>query len=294
MKNEIINTDFINSFSNSDFVVSPLKAFFERGREYNANPYTPHRLTFFAIVFFIDGEGFHHIDFTDINYEGMSLFFVCKGQLHAFENNDDANGYILYFTEEFINRNLEGLSDKLYYKLFNCALNSPKLAIPDDDDLYEDFVALFEVMYREYLRSEDILKEEIIRCQLTTLMHYVERKQARDQGFIDNKKGYSVFIRLQKLVEENVFKSRNSQFYCDELNVTYRKLNTICKEFTGKTIRHFIDERLVLEIKRLLANSDYSIKEICFKTGFDEPTNMTKFFKCHTGILPKEFRSHFS
>ena len=293
MQTEIINTSFVNSFNNSEFVVSPLKDFFDRGRLYNANPYAPHRLTFFAIVFFIDGEGFHHIDFSDFQYKGMSLFFVCKGQLHAFEDNDNANGYILYFTEDFINRNLEGFSDKLYYKMFNYALNSPMLSIPDSDEQCKDFIALFEVMHREYLRAEDTLKEEIIRCQLTALMHYTERRQAKDHIVPKNQKGQALFIRLQKLIEQNIFESRNSEYYCSELNVHYRKLNTICKEFTGTTIRHFIDERLVLEIKRLLANSDYNIQEICYKTGFDEPTNMTKFFKRHTGILPKEFRHNF-
>lgn len=292
MQNDIINTDFVNSFSNSEFVVSSLKDFFSRGLQYNVDLYSPHRLTFFSIVFFIDGKGQHYIDFTDFNYDIMSLFFVCKGQLHAFEKNENANGYILYFTDEFVNRNLEGFSDKLYYKMFNYAINSPKLSILEEE-LQRDFINIFEVMFREYQRPNDALTEEIIRCQLRTLLHYAERQQEKDQVFFYNHKEHALFIRLQKLIEQKIFESRNSQYYCDELNVSYRKLNNVCKAFTGTTIKHFIDGRIVLEIKRLLSNSNYSIKEICYKTGFDEPTNMTKFFKNQTGILPKEFKGRF-
>ncbi|MFC1503318.1 helix-turn-helix domain-containing protein [Pseudomonadota bacterium] len=291
MQTEIINTKFLNLFNDGEFVVSTLNEFFDKKQKYEANPYIPHRLTFFAIVFFIDGNGFHHIDFTNFRYQEMSLFFICKGQLHAFEEKENANGYILYFTDEFVNRNLEAFSDKLYYQMFNCGFNSPQLCISDDDDLHKDIIALFEIMYREYQRSDYILKEEIIRCLLKTTLHCGERMKAKDDAFLANHKSHALFIRLQNLVEENIFESRNSQFYCEKLNVGYRKLNTVCKEFTGMTMRKFIDDRLVLEIKRLLSNCDYSIKEICYKTGFDEPTNMTKFFRCNTGMLPKAFRA---
>lgn len=293
MQNEIINTDFTNALNDRDFVVSTLKEFFEKESQYNACPYTPHRLTFFAIVFYMDGAGFHHIDFTDLTYEGMSLFFICKGQLHAFDKSKNTNGYILYFTEEFVKRNLEGFNDKLYYQLFNYALNSPQLPICNNNTMREDFVSLFELMHHECTREDHVLKDEIIKCQLRSILYYSERMQAKNSAFILNHKNHAFFIKLQKLVDQDLFDYRTSQHYCDQLNVGYRKLNTICKEFTGGTIRNFLDDRLVLEIKRLLANSDLSIKEICYKTGFDEPTNMTKFFKCHTDTLPKLFRAQF-
>jgi len=293
MRTEIINTDFTNALNDREFVVATLEEFFDIENQYNACPYTPHRLTFFAIIFYMDGSGYHHIDFTDLAYDGMSIFFVCKGQLHAFDNNKNKNGYILYFTEEFVNRNLEGFNDKLYYQLFNYALNSPQLPVFNNNTMREDFVSLFKLMHHEFTRQDDVLKDEIIKCQLRTILYYSERMQAKNSDFINNHKNHALFIRLQKLVDQNIFKYRTSQHYCDQLNVGYRKLNAICKEFTSGTIRNFIDERLILEIKRLLANSDFSIKEICYKTGFDEPTNMTKFFKCHTGTVPKLFRASF-
>lgn len=300
MQTDIINTEFFNSLNNSKFVVMSLKDFFAGGRRYNVNLYQPHRLMFFSIVCFLDGKGKHHIDFTEFSYSGMSLFFMCKGQLHAFEDNADANGYILYFTEDFVNQHLSGNSDRLYYRLFNYAVNSPQLALPDTDTetdtdgLHKDVTALFEIMHREYHRRSDALTEDIIRCQLRTLLLFAERRQETNHAFFQNHKSHDLFIRFQQLLEQMLFSVRNTQDYCQALNVGYRKLNTVCKDFTGMTMRQFIDARLTLEIKRLLANSGYSIKEVCYKTGFDEPTNMTKFFKSNTGMLPKDFRKTFA
>lgn len=294
MNQDIINADFTNSLNNNTFVVQTLKEFFDKEDLYNTCPYEPHRLTFFSIIFFEEGKGKHHIDFTDFEYEGASLFFICKGQLHAFERNLEAKGYIIYFTDEFINQNLDNFNDKLYYQLFNYALNSPQISITQKTDyICQDYSSIFQLMHHEYTRNEDSFKDEIIQCYLRTILYYSARLRDKNNDFIENHKNHATFIKFQKLIDQDLYNYRTSQYYCSSLNIGYRKLNTICKEFTGQTIRHFIDERLVLEIKRLLANSDQSIKEICYQTGFDEPTNMTKFFKCHTGTVPKLFRASF-
>jgi AraC-like DNA-binding protein len=44
----------------------------------------------------------------------------------------------------------------------------------------------------------------------------------------------------------------------------------------------------VIEAKPYLSNSDYSIKEIDYLLGFEEPTNFTKFFRSYS--TPLQFR----
>jgi len=52
-----------------------------------------------------------------------------------------------------------------------------------------------------------------------------------------------------------------------------------------------VNNRVILEIKRLISHSSMSIKEISYITGFDEPANMTKYFKLHTNKTPTEFKN---
>ena len=52
-----------------------------------------------------------------------------------------------------------------------------------------------------------------------------------------------------------------------------------------------MDDRVVLEQKRLLAHTDVSVKELAARTGFAEPTNLIKFFRQRTGQTPLEFRA---
>lgn len=74
------------------------------------------------------------------------------------------------------------------------------------------------------------------------------------------------------------------------MNISYTHLNKIVKAVTGNTAKSFVDKFIILEIKRQLAVSDVSIKELTYDMGFDEPTNFVKFFKKHTQLSPAQFK----
>lgn len=53
----------------------------------------------------------------------------------------------------------------------------------------------------------------------------------------------------------------------------------------------YLDHRRLLEIKRYLVYSERSVEEIAYALGFDEPTNLNKFFRKHSGMSSLEFRA---
>jgi len=78
--------------------------------------------------------------------------------------------------------------------------------------------------------------------------------------------------------------------YARCLNVSADHLRVIVKKHTGRTVREFIDERVVMEAKRLLAHTDLPVGEVAWHLQFSEPTHFGRFFKRHTGRTPLEFR----
>ncbi len=65
--------------------------------------------------------------------------------------------------------------------------------------------------------------------------------------------------------------------------------NTI-KLTTGKSPCDFVEERIIVEAKKMLDDESLSIKDICYKLTYQEPTNFTKFFKAMEGITPRQYR----
>lgn len=72
---------------------------------------------------------------------------------------------------------------------------------------------------------------------------------------------------LQMLGTDEV-KQRFVTDYASRLCVTPKYLSAVCKNVTGKTASHWIDEFVVREARHLLLNSDKTIKEIAQQLGF--------------------------
>ncbi|MCG2907155.1 helix-turn-helix domain-containing protein, partial [Escherichia coli] len=51
-----------------------------------------------------------------------------------------------------------------------------------------------------------------------------------------------------------------------------------------------VQERVVLEAKRWLSNTETGIAEIAFRLNIEDPAYFTRFFKKQTGLTPGDFR----
>jgi len=70
-------------------------------------------------------------------------------------------------------------------------------------------------------------------------------------------------------------------------------LNQATSKVLDKSPKELIDDRILLEAKRLLVYGNKSIKEIAFQLGFEEPTNFIKYFRKHIDKTPMEFREKY-
>ncbi|MEZ0453718.1 helix-turn-helix domain-containing protein [Sphingobacterium thalpophilum] len=63
------------------------------------------------------------------------------------------------------------------------------------------------------------------------------------------------------------------------------------KDVTGQTVSQHIQDRVILEAKRLLYHSDKSVKEIAFELGYDDYPYFSRLFAKNTGISALAFRN---
>ncbi|WP_407483172.1 helix-turn-helix domain-containing protein [Elizabethkingia meningoseptica] len=78
----------------------------------------------------------------------------------------------------------------------------------------------------------------------------------------------------------------------DKIHINATHLSNTIKDVTGKSPCDICNEKTINLIKELLATTDQSIASIAFRLTY-EPTNLTKYFKKHTGMLPSVYRSGF-
>lgn len=146
-------------------------------------------------------------------------------------------------------------------------------------------------METELKNNKDPFQSDILHNLLHNLLMLSERER-RQQDFTEIKKGADLdyVVLFKDLLEDQFKKQKQVNSYSGQLSVTEKRLNQATSKVLGKTPKQMIDERVMLEAKRLLAHTNESIKEIGFALGFDEPTNFIKYFKKHHKSTPVEFR----
>lgn len=250
--------------------------------------YRHHQIEFFAIFFIQKGIGKHSIDFEEYDYKKGTVFTIRKNQIHQFHKGKNVKGKLLLFTDDFFVSYLDSLQSLKSLQVFNHNLCNPKTQLSEIEfSKIEDLVDRIE---EEYLDKNDIHSLEIIRSELHILITKLFRIRSNNGQLLSHKNYLSEFVEFQNLVENDVFKCTKVNYYTKKLGVSSKKLNTITSTIINKSAKQFIDDVCTRQIKRLLINSDLSIKEIAFKAGFKEITNFHNYFKRQTKFTPKQFR----
>ncbi len=271
-----------------DFEIFTIRSLFSRLDKIDVALDQPHRVDFYHVIYIAKGAGLHTIDFKSYPYREGSIYFISKGQVHAFDLQSDADGYIIIFTEAFLTRNLIHSDILSFYRLYNYHLHEP--VIQAEESGRDGFKTLVKEMYWEYLLSNNFAKEEILRLLLKLLLLRAERIKQTMAPDGKNAEWFNTFSLFRNHLEKQFAQTRNASDYAKMMNISYKHLNEVCKSITGNTAKAMIDQFIILETKRRLAISDMPVKELTYALGFDEPTNFVKFFRKHTHQSPAQFK----
>ncbi len=287
LKNTLPQIKFENKINpKSFFDIVRIEDLFNRALDHNVEE--NHLVKFYIIFYVYEGKGVHAIDFHDYKYSPGTVLIIRKDQVHKFFKNKSIKGYLLVFTEEFIISHLNQMEASKTMQLFNDSLSNPVITFNTDEE-FNDFTVLVKHMESEYQLKDDF-SIGITRSVLHIVITKLFRVKAKKGQFIDKKKYMARFIEFQKLVEAECFESKKVSYYAKKLGVSAKTLNTISNSIVNTTAKAFIDERVMMQVKRLIITTDHSIKEIAFLAGFSDPSNFYKYFKKFAHISPEVFR----
>ncbi|MET3609532.1 AraC-like DNA-binding protein [Mucilaginibacter rubeus] len=166
------------------------------------------------------------------------------------------------------------------------------------------FVTLDEAMQFKLQRLLDIFIEEfetadniqidMLRMLLKRLIIIVTRLAKAHSGprevLADEK--FGTIRKFNLLVENNYREHHTVAYYAQQLNKSPKTLSNLFALYNHKTPLQVIQERLIIEAKRLLYYTDKSAKEITYELGFDDAAYFSNFFKKHTSFSPTDFRNN--
>jgi AraC-like DNA-binding protein len=100
-----------------------------------------------------------------------------------------------------------------------------------------------------------------------------------------------LLARLEALIEQHYKEEKDPVFYADKLACGIQKLNHVTKRYKRQTVFMLLQERILLESKRLLLIGGMPTKFIAYELGFEYPSYFCRFFKKMTQVTPKEWKN---
>lgn len=239
----------------------------------------PHRHNHYTLIVLCAGNTKQFIDFKEYEAKDAALIFMRPGQVHFEVNPGLALMYLITFTSEFL---FSYSADNHWEQQFIHNLLSLK------KNELESLLPFLELTEKEYSNSHQ--NKAVIAQLLLATLEKTETLVASHIHITGRKRYSALMHKFRTLVEKDFQTDTKVNDYAAKLFISAGHLNDVAKEMTGNNAKAIIDERRVLEAKRLLFWTQLPIREIGWKIGFEDPAYFTRFFKKHTGKLPAAFQ----
>ncbi len=239
-----------------------------------------HRHNYFELFYFHKGSGTHTIDFTQHSIENSSIHLLPPGSLHSVDRSAKSQGKVLLFTKSFL-YSLVDFTPAAHINLWKLnpvfALNKAEI----------DFVELcFNQMLDELAESRrDKLKVlgSLMQMLFILLMRQAPKEIGESSGVVE---------RFFEMLEENFTASITAAAYAKALSTNINSLNKALRLSNNTSAKACIIERKILEAKRLLVHSNWSVKETAYYLGYTDPNYFSKVFKNVCGQTISRFLTH--
>lgn len=160
---------------------------------------------------------------------------------------------------------------------------------PDAEDI-EKINTVWKMLFQE-MKSADELQLEMLQMTLKRMLILSTRIYKSQTNFDQLETQKTDIVREFNFLVEQHFKSKHSvSEYAVLLNKSPKTLSNLFKKIHDKTPLQVIQNRIMLEVRRLLKYTDRPISEIGYEVGFNDIQSFSRFFKKKEGSSPSEFR----
>jgi AraC-like DNA-binding protein len=187
------------------------------------------------------------------------------------------------FSREFLITEMQG-----WIACWECMFGHVVVDVGKDD--MRELTTYANLMLEEFY-ADKAKKEVIIRNLLNAFIVCCARIRSQSLVVMHMDAIQNKLVQQFKWQVDTHYKEKTQVAqYADMLYVTPGHLNDVIKATVGKTAKQVIDEKRIIEAKRLLFWGNQNMKEIAWQLNFEDDAYFNRYFKKHTGHTPSLFQ----
>ncbi|TNE39737.1 MAG: helix-turn-helix domain-containing protein [Sphingomonadales bacterium] len=241
------------------------------------------------IIHIAGGGGSMRAEAAHFTFDAPCLLLVPAGIVHGFEWVSESYGSVTTIANRY---------------LAEVGLRHPDLAglllVPEVVRLVTEesgeVERLIADMSRELAWISPGQRARVEADLLTLMVIALRRREVDADGAKTPVPGRQAALvaRFRERIEERFRLRESVGDHADALGVSVTALRVACARLAGRPPAMMLDERGLLEARRLLLYSNLSVAEIAYAIGFDDPAYFSRFFTRHIGVSPRHYRLRHS
>lgn len=241
------------------------------------------KLKDFLVLYLKKGSLIGKMNGEDVTCVAPCLITLSESYIYEYQSStDDVDAIVLSFSPAFTER----LNIFNRFQLNEIFSNNPVLELNDETmKMLETFIQnLTQIGHNP---KNPYLSDAVLHLVLYFFYgigyyyYQIQHSNTRPDQIVDE---------FMWLLDKFGVEKRNLSFYSNKLRLSTKYIQILVKRVTGRTAHQWIEDALVNEAKRLLAENQYTIQQIADKMKFCDQSYFGAFFKRLTDMTPKAYR----
>jgi AraC family transcriptional regulator, transcriptional activator of pobA len=241
-----------------------------------------HRHDFHFFILQDEGRSHIEIDFKKYQLKKASIVYIHPSQVHLMTKMENAGLYLLAISDENI--------DPRYLKLLQEIVPANPLPLKATD--FSILTQAISLCIDLFERKDDRLYSAILKDSCNTFIGLIVSQYLQRSEPAAGLSRFEIVTReFRQALELHFVQYKRPSDYARILNISAAYLNECVRNVTGSSLSHHIQQRVILEAKRMLYHSDKSVKEISAELGFEDYPYFSRLFTKVTGMTALTFRN---
>lgn len=239
-------------------------------------------------IILLDDESDFSVNFVKYKTKEKSILFLSPYQNLKWLGSTSSKVKLLQFHGDFYCNEYHKKEVACNGLLFNNIYLQPYISL--NKIKFQEISQLIDKMEKE-VGTNKRFSESVIKSYLQLILAICSSEKDEQLGnkLIQQANENELFI-FQDLLELHFHKERSSSFYANKLSMSLSSFSKKIKSQFGKTPTQLIQERVILEAKKLLHLTFKTVKEVAIELNFDDEFYFSRYFKKEVGLSPTHFR----
>ncbi|WP_420143347.1 helix-turn-helix domain-containing protein [Sphingobium sp.] len=235
------------------------------------------------IILIAQGGGSMQAEAARVSFDAPCLLLIPAGIVHGFSWHSESSGHVTTIADAYLHHLTARDPDlaPLFARAHVASLSG------DEGDMARTVITRMA----QELGWVGPGQRAAIEASLLTLMVMALRHMSLAQSAQPGTARQAALVaRLRARIEQRFRHREPVTVHAKALGTSLTALRLACAHVAATSPAQMLDDRALLEARRLLLYSQLSVAQIAYAVGFEDPAYFSRFFTRHVGRSPSAYR----